>query len=105
MVGNMGRDSTVSPPVCNCVGGVSMRSPPLGMGVRTAVDEDALGCGSLSGENKSAGRGCGTRVPSVGGRVVAGDVGVGACEGPSEGGERPSEGGERLSERGKRPTV
>ena len=57
------------------------------MGVGTAVGEDALACGSLSGESKSAGRGCGTRVPSVGGRVVAGDVGVGAGKGSSEGGE------------------
>jgi hypothetical protein len=36
------RDSTVSPPVSNCVGGVSMRSPPRGMGVGTAVGEDAV---------------------------------------------------------------
>jgi hypothetical protein len=65
------------------------------MGVGTAVDEDALGCGSLSGKSKWVGRGygtcvpiigkpvgreCGTCVPSVGGRVVVGDVGDGAVD-------------------------
>ena len=126
MVGNMGqRLYSFSPGRQLCGGGLDEFPPPLGMGVGTTVGEDALGCGSLSGESESAGRGCGTRIPSVGGRVVVGDVGVGTGKGlsergerpregderpsegverPSEGGDQPSEGGERSSEGGKRPS-
>jgi hypothetical protein len=74
------------------------------MGVRTAVGEDACAWMRVvvRGE-RIGGMLVRTRVPSVGGRVAARDVGV-AGKGSSERGERPSEVGERPSELGERPS-
>ncbi len=68
-----GKDSTVSPPVGNDVGGVcgNRSSPHYNGGANESRRGDDQG--SFVEGNISAGRGCWTRVPIVSGRVVARD--------------------------------
>jgi hypothetical protein len=77
-----GKDSTVSPPVGNDVGGVcGNRSSPHYNG---GANDSGRGGDRGPAFRRSAGRGCWTRVPIVGGRVVARDGASSRSERASE---------------------